>query len=77
MEKEKVLYPSDSKNAQKKREYEGNLGGMCSVGWEDGKTSQQREKDVKQQRGLTGTAGEEGKDEGRNKANLELGKLSV
>lgn len=35
------------------------------------------EKDVKQQRGLTGTAGEEGKDEGRNKANLELGKLSV
>ena len=58
--------------------YFKRLAALCEIMQiEDGKTSQQMEKDVKQQRGLTGTAGEEGKDEGRNKANLELGKLSV
>ena len=75
--KKRCSTPVTPKNAQKQGEYKGNLGRMCSVGWEDGKTSQQREKDVKPQRGLAGTAGDDGKDEGRNKANLELGTLSM
>lgn len=38
-----------------------------------GKHPSRGRKQVKQQRGVTGTSGEEGKDEGRSRADLELG----